>query len=154
MDAVIFSDVRQNLTWRWLRSERLQEEMHPSHHQNGHTLDAGGRLVACSHGQRALVRQEENGAWTILADTFEGRRLSSPNDVTLSPDGSLWFYRSHLRPRPARRGLRRRARAARQPRLPPRPGRRAHRSHPRPPHAQRPRLRRPRPPPRVRYPRR
>ena len=90
-DAVIFSDVRQNRTWRWSRSEGLQEEMHPSHHQNGHTVDAGGRLVACSHGQRALVRQEENGAWTILAETFEGRRLSSPNDVTLHPDGSLWF---------------------------------------------------------------
>lgn len=90
-DAVIFSDVRQNRTWRWSRADGLQEEINPSHHQNGHTLDAGGRLVACSHGQRALVRQEENGAWTILAETFEGRRLSSPNDVTLHPDGSLWF---------------------------------------------------------------
>lgn len=90
-DAVIFSDVRQNRTWRWTRAAGLREEMHPSHHQNGHTLDAQGRLVACSHGQRALVRQEEDGSWTILAETFEGRRLSSPNDVTLHPDGSLWF---------------------------------------------------------------
>lgn len=94
--AVIFSDVRQNRTWRWTDAGALEEELHPSDHQNGHTLDARGRLIACSHGQRALLRQEEGGAgeggaWTVLADRFEGRRLSSPNDVALHPDGSLWF---------------------------------------------------------------
>lgn len=89
--AVIFSDVRQNRTWRWSEGEGLQEELHPSHHQNGHTLDAEGRLIACSHGQRALLRQETDGAWTVLADRFEGRKLNSPNDVALHPDGSLWF---------------------------------------------------------------
>ncbi len=55
------------------------------------TLDAGGRLIACSHGQRALLRQEDDGTWTVLAHEFEGRRLSSPNDAALHPDGSLWF---------------------------------------------------------------
>ena len=55
------------------------------------TRDAQGRLIACSHGQRALLRQEEGGEWTVLADRFEGRRLNSPNDVALHPDGSLWF---------------------------------------------------------------
>ncbi|MBB5236067.1 SMP-30/gluconolactonase/LRE family protein [Deinococcus budaensis] len=89
--AVVFSDVRQNRTWRWTDAGRLAEELHPSDHQNGHTLDAQGRLVACSHGQRALLRQEVGGGWTVLADRFGGRRLNSPNDVALHPDGSLWF---------------------------------------------------------------
>ncbi|KEF34548.1 gluconolactonase [Deinococcus sp. RL] len=90
--GVVFSDVRQNRTWRWTDAGTLEEELHPSDHQNGHCLDAQGRLVACSHGRRALLRQEEaGGEWTVLADRFGGRRLNSPNDVTLHPDGSLWF---------------------------------------------------------------
>lgn len=89
--AVIFSDVRQNKTWRWEDEGGLHLELSPSHHQNGHCLDAEGRLIACSHGERALLRQEKDGSWTTLADQFEGKKLNSPNDVALHPDGSLWF---------------------------------------------------------------
>lgn len=89
--AVIFSDVRQNKTWRYTDAGALEIEMDPSHHQNGHCLDAQGRLVACSHGLRAVLRQETDGSWTTLADRFEGKKLNSPNDVALHPDGSLWF---------------------------------------------------------------
>ncbi|GHF55856.1 gluconolactonase [Deinococcus metalli] len=89
--VVVFSDVRQNRTWSYSDSGELREEMNPSHHQNGHCVDAQGRLIACSHGQRALLRQEQGGSWTVLADSFEGKKLSSPNDVALHPDGSLWF---------------------------------------------------------------
>lgn len=89
--AVIFSDVRQNRTWAWTDAGELQEAEHPSGYQNGHCTDLEGRLVACSHGRRALLRQEYDGSWTTLADRFEGRRLNSPNDVCLHPDGSLWF---------------------------------------------------------------
>ncbi|WP_309572766.1 SMP-30/gluconolactonase/LRE family protein, partial [Deinococcus sp.] len=88
---VVFSDVRQNRTWAYTDTGELHEEMSPSGYQNGHTLDAQGRLVACSHGQRAVLRQEPDGTWTTLADRFEGARLNSPNDVALHPDGSVWF---------------------------------------------------------------
>lgn len=89
--AVIFSDVRQNKTWRYTDAGELAVELSPSDHQNGHCTDAQGRLIACSHGQRALLRQEPDGHWTVLADQFEGKKLNSPNDVCLAPDGSLWF---------------------------------------------------------------
>ncbi|MCY1703013.1 SMP-30/gluconolactonase/LRE family protein [Deinococcus sp. SL84] len=95
--CLVFSDVRQNRTWRWTPGHGLaggtglEEEMNPSHHQNGHCLDAQGRLIACSHGDRAVLRQEEDGRWTTLAAEWQGRRLNSPNDVALHPDGSLWF---------------------------------------------------------------
>lgn len=89
--AVIFSDVRQNKTWRYTDAGELELELDPSHHQNGHCLDAQGRLVACSHGKRALERQEPDDSWTVLAQKFEGKKLNSPNDVALHPDGSLWF---------------------------------------------------------------
>ena len=89
--AVIFSDVRQNRTWRYTDDGALEVELPRSDHQNGHCLDAQGRLIACSHGRRALLRQEEGGQWTVLAEQFEGKKLNSPNDVALHPDGSLWF---------------------------------------------------------------
>lgn len=89
--AIIFSDVRQNKTWAYTNSGALRPELEPSHHQNGHCLDLQGRLIACSHGERALLRQETSGQWTVLAKEFEGKKLNSPNDVALHPDGSLWF---------------------------------------------------------------
>lgn len=90
--AVIFSDVRTNKTWRYTDAGRMEVEADPSDHQNGHCLDTAGRLIACSHGLRALLRQDgAGGPWTTLADRFEGKKLNSPNDVALHPDGSLWF---------------------------------------------------------------
>ncbi|HEY1472398.1 MAG TPA: SMP-30/gluconolactonase/LRE family protein [Candidatus Acidoferrum sp.] len=61
---------------------------------NGMTLDAQGRLTVAGHGQRDVYRIESlsNPAQTtILADTFEGKRLNSPNDLVYKSDGALYF---------------------------------------------------------------
>lgn len=88
----VFSDVRADRTHTFdPASGALAVQLEPSGHRNGHGLDAQGRLVACSHGERALLRREEHGGWTVLASHFQGRRFNSPNDVALHPDGSLWF---------------------------------------------------------------
>ncbi len=58
---------------------------------NGQTLDREGRLVTCEHGSRSVTRTEHNGRINTLADTYEGSRLNSPNDVTVRSDGSIWF---------------------------------------------------------------
>jgi len=91
-ERVVFSDVRENRTWAWTDYGTLEAEEDPSHHQNGHCIDDDGLLIACSHGERSLVRQENNGDWTTVAYHFEGKKLNSPNDVARHPvDGSLWF---------------------------------------------------------------
>jgi gluconolactonase len=58
---------------------------------NGITLDRQGRLVFCTHGDRALVRIEKNGKRTVLASRYEGKRLNSPNDVVVKSDGAIYF---------------------------------------------------------------
>ena len=61
---------------------------------NGMTLDAQGRLTVAGHGQRDVYRMEslkEPARTTILADSFEGKRLNSPNDLVYKSDGSLYF---------------------------------------------------------------
>jgi len=57
----------------------------------GVTLDAEGRLLYCSEARRAVVRVEKDGGQTIVADRYEGTRLSRPNDLTLKSNGALYF---------------------------------------------------------------
>src|SRR5262245_40678557 len=63
----------------------------PSNFANGNTRDRQGRLVTCEHGGRRVVRTEYDGSITVLMDSFDGKRLNSPNDVVVKSDGSIWF---------------------------------------------------------------
>jgi gluconolactonase len=63
----------------------------PSNFANGHTRDRQGRLVGCEHGGRRIVRTEYDGSITVLAESFDGKRLNSPNDLVVKSDGSVWF---------------------------------------------------------------
>ena len=54
-------------------------------------MDRQGRLVSCEHLTRRVTRTEFDGAIKVLADSFEGKRLNSPNDVVVRSDGSVWF---------------------------------------------------------------
>jgi gluconolactonase len=58
---------------------------------NGLTLDPQGRLTINQHGNHRVVRDENDGAQTVLADSFEGKRLNSPNDLVYRSDGTLFF---------------------------------------------------------------
>jgi gluconolactonase len=58
---------------------------------NGLTLDKEGRLTINQHGNRRVVRVEQDGRLTVLADNFEGKRLNSPNDLVYRADGVLFF---------------------------------------------------------------
>ncbi len=58
---------------------------------NGLTLDAQGRLTINQHGNHRVVRDEKDGRQTILADSYQGKRLNSPNDLVYRSDGTLFF---------------------------------------------------------------
>ena len=63
----------------------------PSNNANGNTRDRQGRLVTCEHDSRRVTRTEHDGAITVLADSYNGRKLNSPNDVVVARDGAIWF---------------------------------------------------------------
>jgi gluconolactonase len=63
----------------------------PSNNSNGNTFDFQGRQISCEHLMRRVVRYELDGSVSVLADSFEGKRLNSPNDAVPHPDGSVWF---------------------------------------------------------------
>ena len=58
---------------------------------NGLTRDLQGRLLACEHESRRVTRQERDGSITVIANSFQGRRLNRPNDVVVKSDGSIYF---------------------------------------------------------------
>jgi gluconolactonase len=58
---------------------------------NGLTLDRERRLTICQHGNRRIVRVEPHGNLTVLADSYQGKRLNSPNDLVYRSDGTLYF---------------------------------------------------------------
>jgi len=58
---------------------------------NGLTLDPQGRLTINQHGNHRIVRDENDGMQTVLADSYQGKRLNSPNDLVYRSDGTLFF---------------------------------------------------------------
>ena len=89
---LVWSDIPNNVQLRWLEDDgRVTVFRHPSNNSNGNTFDFQGRQLSCEHLTRRVVRYENDGSVTIIADSFEGKRFNSPNDVVAHPDGSYWF---------------------------------------------------------------
>jgi len=90
--SLIVSDIPNN---RMLRFDECDGSVstfrQPSNNSNGNTRDPEGRLVTCEHLARRVTRTEHDGAITVLADRYEGKRFNSPNDVVVKNDGSIWF---------------------------------------------------------------
>lgn len=92
--CLLFSDIPNNRVVRW-SEDGVTTYRQPSNYANGHTRDLQGRLVSCEHGTRRVTRTEWDGSLTVIADSFKGKRLNSPNDVIVAPDGSIWFSDPH-----------------------------------------------------------
>jgi gluconolactonase len=89
---LVWSDIPNNVQMRWTEEDnRVTVFRNPSGYSNGNTFDFQGRQISCEHGGRRVVRYEHNGTMTTVADRFDGKRLNSPNDVAVHPDGSIWF---------------------------------------------------------------
>lgn len=100
---LLFSDIPNNSILKWTPAEGVSVFLKPSGFNgatapegafigpNGLTVDHQGRLIICQHGNRQLVRRDKSGKITVLAATYEGKRLNSPNDVVVGSDGSIYF---------------------------------------------------------------
>src|SRR5437764_3949061 len=89
---LVWSDIPNNRQMRWLEDNgRVTVFRMPSNNSNGNTFDQQGRQLSCEHLTRRVVRYEHDGSITIIAESFEGKRLNSPNDVVVHRDGSIWF---------------------------------------------------------------
>ena len=100
---LLFSDPGENVVRRWSAKAGVSEWLRPSGYAGGPSpifrepganglIPARGGIVMADVGNRGLARVDfKTKAKTMLARDFEGKRLNSPNDLVLAPDGSIYF---------------------------------------------------------------
>jgi gluconolactonase len=89
---LLWSDIPNDRILKWEEETGAVSVFRKSsNNANGNTRDRQGRLITCEHDSRRITRTEYDGTITVLADTYQGRRLNSPNDVVVKSDGTIWF---------------------------------------------------------------
>jgi len=88
--VLFFSDIPPRLVYRYA-AEELTVFLDSTGGANGLAFDAQDRLVACAGKARHVFRLEPDGSRTILADSYNGKKLNSPNDLWIDPHGGIYF---------------------------------------------------------------
>src|SRR5260370_8536697 len=88
---LLFSDIHASKRMKYAPGQGVTVLQEKTNQANGLTRDLQGRLIACEHETRRVIRQELDGSTTVIANSFQGRRLNRPNDVVVKSDGSIYF---------------------------------------------------------------
>src|SRR5512132_2174498 len=104
--TLLFAEIPSNNIDQWVPGQSASVFIHPSGYEgaepykgpepgsNGMTLDADGRVTVAGHARRNVWRLEAvdpKAQITVLADSYQGKKLNSPNDLVYKADGSLYF---------------------------------------------------------------
>ena len=103
--CLLFSDVPQNINYKWTEKEGVTEFLNPSGYtkdslklqgSNGLFLDNSGELILCQTGDRAVARYKGNftnpkSEFEVIANSFQGKRFNAPNDLTIDKKGNIYF---------------------------------------------------------------
>ena len=101
-NELLFSHAPQNVIYRWKEGEAVQEYLKPAGYtgrgsygkepgSNGLAFDQQGQLISCEHGDRRISVLLKDGGKRTLADSYEGKRLNSPNDLAIRSNGDIYF---------------------------------------------------------------
>jgi gluconolactonase len=88
---LIFSDIPANHLKKWTAKDGVTIFRENSQNANGNTIDLQGRLVSAEHSGRRVSVTEKDGTIKTLVDSFEGKKLNSPNDPVVKSDGTIYF---------------------------------------------------------------
>ena len=105
---LLFSDVPMNTIYKWTEAKGKEVYLKPSGYtgaepslckepgSNGLLFDKEGNLVLCQHGDRRMAKMDApldkpEAKFVTLADKYNGKRFSSPNDAVLNSAGELFF---------------------------------------------------------------
>lgn len=87
---LVFSDIPANTVYQWTSAESTSVFLEPSGHANGLALGTDGRLVLAQHDGQ-VGRLTADGEVEVLVESYRGKRLNSPNDLTVAEDGTIYF---------------------------------------------------------------
>ena len=88
---VYFSDIPNNRIHKWSLDGKLTTVREETGRANGLYFDQQGNLLACEGGNRRVTSMDSTGKLTVLADHFNGKKLNSPNDLWIDPQGGVYF---------------------------------------------------------------
>jgi gluconolactonase len=88
---LLFNDIHNSRRLKYTPGKGVTLDLEPTNRANGLTRDLQGRLVSCEHDTRRVTRRELDGSLTVIANSFQGRRLNRPNDVVVKSDGAIYF---------------------------------------------------------------
>jgi gluconolactonase len=89
--ALYWSDILGNAAWRWTPHGGAEVAMQPTGKANGMTYDHQHRRVVAGWASRSIWRVEGDGSITTLADSYDGTKINSPNDIVVRSDGSIFW---------------------------------------------------------------
>ncbi|MFB6230564.1 MAG: SMP-30/gluconolactonase/LRE family protein [Salinibacter sp.] len=88
--TLLFSDIPANTVYQWTPGDSSRVFLKPSGHANGLAVSPEGRLLLAQHdGQVGQLGPES--MVQPLAQSYQGKRLNSPNDLTVADDGTIYF---------------------------------------------------------------
>ena len=90
-DYLIWSDIPNNRIMRWSESGGVGILREPSHNANGNAVDANGNLLSCETSGRRVSIARPGESETMLVDSYGGNPFTSPNDVVVKSDNTVWF---------------------------------------------------------------
>jgi gluconolactonase len=88
---LLFNDINTARRMKYMPGSSPTVAMEKTNEANGMTRDQQGRLVSAEHLTRRVTRYESDGSLTVIANSFQGKRLLRPNDVIVKSDGSIYF---------------------------------------------------------------
>jgi len=89
---VYFTDLRAELIYKWLwKDGSITLYREKTGMANGLMFDLQGRLVVCEMGNNRVTLDDMKGMITVLAESYEGKKLNSPNDLWIDPKGGIYF---------------------------------------------------------------
>jgi gluconolactonase len=105
---LIFTDVRQNKIFTWDKLDGINEYISPSGSTgyapsfddggigaNGLAFNNNGEIIICQHGDRRIAiignEKSENPKFETIVDNYNGKRFNSPNDLSLTKSGDIYF---------------------------------------------------------------
>jgi gluconolactonase len=107
LKMLLFSDVPADTIYKWTEKNGKEVYLTPSGYtdtikrggeigSNGLLVDKNGRLILCQCGNRQIAEMVSDlnhpaPNFKVLADTFQGKKFNSPNDIVCRKNGDLIF---------------------------------------------------------------
>ncbi len=88
---LLFNDIHTARRIKFTPGQGVTVAMEKTNEANGMTRDLQGRVVSAEHLTRRVTRHEPDGSVTVIANSFQGKRLLRPNDVIVKSDGAIYF---------------------------------------------------------------